>query len=181
MARKSAEAAGKKTGRKLLEAARKHQDALLAGGLAAAVVDQYENALRGVDSVGKEPNAAAQTLVRDLTRQIGEFQAAIRKEFPGNASFHSYFRAGEPVPTEARALLQLGREVAKAAPEFASNLIRHALNAATVKQLEFLCDQLAKELGGADPVHEAEALEAQILTVARRVFEGRPELSAFGR
>jgi hypothetical protein len=169
----------RKSKRKLLEAVRKHQDALQAGGLSPAVVDRYENALKVIDQQGKEPGAAVQVLVKDIQREAGEIQAAVKKEFPGNASFQSIFKAGEPMPQPPRDVLALGRLVAKEAPEFAQNLIKYAINAATVKYLTSLCDQLEKEIGGADPAQEARDLEDQILEVARRTFEGKPELSAF--
>ena len=169
----------KKAKRKVLDAARKHQDALQAAGLPSVLIDKYENALKVIDSQGKEPGAAAQVLVKDIQREVGEIQAAVRKEFPGNASFQSIFKAGEPVPQAPRDVLALGRLVAKEAPEFAQNLIKYAINAATVKHLTSLCDQLEKEIGGADPGQEARALEEQILEVARRTFDGKPELAAF--
>ncbi|MGZ6142038.1 MAG: hypothetical protein ACXWLM_01810 [Myxococcales bacterium] len=165
--------------RKLLDAVRKHQDALQAGGLSPALVDKYENALRVIDSQGKEPGAAEQVLVKDLQREVGEIQAAVKKEFPGNASFQSIFKANQPMPQSAREVLVLGRLVAKEAPEFAQNLIKYAINAATVNHLKSLCDQLEKEIGGSDPVAEARALEEQILEIAKRTFEGKPELAAF--
>jgi len=168
----------KKARRKLLETARKHQDALQAAGLSAAQIDRYENALKGVAAQGKI-SPAATVLVRDLVKEVDEFQAAMRKEFPGNSSFLSFFRAHEPLPQEAREVLALGRQVAKEAPDFAQNLIKYAINAATVKHLISLCDQLEKELGGADPAVEAKALEELILAAARHAFEGKPELAQF--
>ena len=165
--------------RKLLEAARKHQDALQAAGLSAATVDKYENALKVIDAQGKEPGAAVQTLVQDLKSEIGEIQSAVKKEFPGNASFQSIFKAQEPMPSSPREILALGRLVAKEAPDFAQNLIKYAINAATVNQLKSLCAQLEKEIGGGDPAQEMKTLEEQILEVARRTFEGKPEMSAF--
>ncbi len=171
----------KKSGskKKVLEAARRHQDALQAAGLHAPVIDKYENVLKVLDSQGKEPSPAAQVLVKDLQREVAEIQAAVRKEFPGNASFQSIFKANEPVPAAPREVLALGRLVAKEAPEFAQNLIKYAINAATVNHLRSLCDQLEKEIGGEDPAKEAQALEEQIVDAARRAFEGKPELSAF--
>jgi hypothetical protein len=169
----------KKAKRKLLDAARKHQDALQAGGLSATVIDKYESVLKALDQQGKEPGAAVQVLVKDIQDEIQEFQAAMKKEFPGNASFHAIFKAQEPVPQSPREVLALGRLIAKEAPDFAQNLIKYAINAATVKHLTSLCDQLEKEVGGADPAQEAKALEDQILEVARRAFEGKPELAAF--
>jgi len=169
----------KKAKRKLLEAVRKHQDALQAGGLSPALVDKYENALKVIESQGKEPGAAVQVLVHDIQREVQEIQAAVKKEFPGNASFQSIFKAQEPTPQAPREVLGLGRLIAKEAPEFAQNLIKYAITAATVKHLTSLCDQLEKEIGGFDPVQEAKVLEDQILDVARRTFEGKPELGAF--
>jgi hypothetical protein len=110
---------------------------------------------------------------------VGEIQAAVKKEFPGNASFQSIFKANEPMPQGAREVLALGRLTAKEAPDFAQNLIKYAINAATINHLTSLCDQLEKEIGGADPVQESKALEEQILEVAKRALEGKPELSEF--
>ena len=169
----------KKSRRKLLEAVRKHQDALQAGGLSPALVDKYENALKVIESQGKEPGAAVQVLVHDIQREVQEIQAAVKKEFSGNASFQSIFKAQEPTPQAPREVLGLGRLIAKEAPEFAQNLIKYAINAATVKHLTSLCDQLEKEIGGFDPAQEAKVLEDQILDIARRTFEGKPELDAF--
>jgi len=90
----------KKAKRKLLDAARKHQDALQAGGLSATVLDKYESLLKAIDSQGKEPGAAVQVLVKDIQDEVQEFQAAIKKEFPGNASFHSIFKAQDRVVIE---------------------------------------------------------------------------------
>ncbi len=171
----------KKSGgkRKLLDAARKNQDALQAAGLHATVIDKYENALKVLDSQGKEPGAAAQVLVHDIRREVEEIQAAIKKEFPGNTSFQSVFKAQEPLPQAPREVLALGRLIAKEAPEFAQNLIKYAINAATVNHLKSLCDQLEKEIGGEDPGQEAKSLEDQIVEVARKAFEGKPELAQF--
>jgi hypothetical protein len=169
----------KKSKKKILEAARRHQDALQAAGLQAAVIDKYENLIKVLDAQGKEPGAAAQVLVKDLQEEVGEVQAAVRKEFPGNTSFQSIFKAQEPMPKAPRDVLALGRLVAREAPDFAQNLIRYAINASTVNHLKSLCDQLEKEIGGDDPEQEARALEEQILEVARRAFEGKPELAAF--
>lgn len=166
-------------GRKLLEQARKHQDPLMATGMSATVLDRYETALKGLEHKG-EINPASQVLIRDLQSATGEFQAAMRKEFPSNTSFQAIFKANEPMPTDPRAVLALGRLIAAEAPNFSANLIRYALNAATVKHVTSLCDQLEKELGGADPVKDAKALEEQIQDAARKAFEGKPELSAFG-
>jgi hypothetical protein len=171
----------KKPRRKLLDAARKHQDALQAAGLSVTVIDRYQNALKGMESSGKGPSPAAQVLVKDIQRDAGEIQAAVRKEFPGNAQFQSVFKANEPMPSGVREVLALGRLMAKEAPDYAQNLIKYAINAATTKHLTSLCDQLEKELGGADPEKEAKALEENIVEVARRAFEGKPELAAFER
>jgi len=165
--------------RKLLDAARRHQDALQAAGLHAPVIDKYENALKVLDAQGKQPNAAAQVLVKDLQDEVAEIQAAVKKEFPGNSSFQSIFKAQEPMPSVPREVLALARLVAKEAPEFAQNLIKYAISTATVNHLTSLCDQLEKEIGGGDPALEARALEEQILQVARRAFEGKQELTAF--
>src|SRR5207244_12134475 len=99
----------KKSRRKLLEAARKHQDALQAAGLSVTVIDRYENALKGLESAGKSPSTAAQVLVKDLQQELGEIQAASRKELPGNAQFQSVFEAGQPMPSGVREVLALGR------------------------------------------------------------------------
>lgn len=168
-------------GRKLLEAAREHQNALQAVGLHADVIDKYETALRGLEGAGREINVAAQVLVKDLQRATAEFQAAMKREFPSNTSFQAFFRAHEPMPEGAHEVLALGRQIAKEAPDFAANLIKYALNAASVKHLTFLCDQLEKEIGGADPEKDARALEEVILDAARKAFEGKPELAAFAR
>jgi hypothetical protein len=165
--------------RKILDAARKHQDALMAQGLHASVIDKYENLLRVLDEKGKQPNAAAQTLIKDIQDQVGEIQGAVKKEFPGNTSFQSIFKAQEPMPSNGREVLALGRHLIKEAPDFAQNLIKYAITTATVSHLKSLCDQLEKEIGGADPAQETKALEDQIVEVAKRTFEGKPELSAF--
>ena len=106
-------------------------------------------------------------------------RAAVRKVFPGNTAFQSVFKADAPVPAGSRELLALGRLVAREAPDYSANLIKYAINAATVKHLSYLCDQLEKELGGADPGSAAKAAEEQIRAAAARAFEGRPELGAF--
>ena len=165
--------------RRVLEAARQHQDALKAAGLQPSVIDKYENSLKVLDAQGKEPGAAVQTLVKDLQDEVGEVQTAVKKEFPGNSSFQSIFKAQEAMPRSPREVLQLGRLIVKEAPDFAQNLIKYAINAATVNHLKSLCDQLEKEIGGQDPAQESKALEEQILEAARRVFEGKPELAAF--
>jgi hypothetical protein len=168
-----------KKGRKkaLLESAREHQDALQAVGLSPGVIDKYENALSKRSA--KAPNAAAQTLVKAMGKSIDEVQAAIRREFPGNHSFQSVFKAEEPIPGDAREMLALGRLVAKEMPDYATNLIKHGVDAASVKHLSGMADQLEHELGGADPATEIPGIEEQIREAARRAFEGKPELSAF--
>ena len=185
MAKKNAEGGkvegGKSGARKLLAAARKHQDVLASGGLHAAVIDKLENALRGLEGAGKEPNASAQTLVIEVQKVVADYQSAIKKDFPSNSSMQAFFRAGEPMPAAPFAVLALGREVARAAPDFSVNLIRYAINAATAKHLSYLCDQLEKELGGADPAKDAKEAEAQILEAAKAVFDGKPEYAAFGK
>ena len=130
-------------------------------------------------SAPRGPSAATQVLVKDIQREVGEIQAAVRKEFPGNAQFQSVFKAGEAVPSEPREVLALGRLVLKEAPDYAQNLIKYAINAATLKHLAGLCDQLEKEMGGADPGQEAEKLEETIVEVARRALQGKLELAAF--
>jgi hypothetical protein len=92
-------------------------------------------------------STAAPVLIRDIQREIGEIQAAVRKEFPGNAAFQAVFKADAPLPEAPRDLLAVGRLVAREAPDYAANLIEYAINAATVKHLSYLCDQLEKELG----------------------------------
>ena len=178
MARKERAGAAKPvTGQKLLDAARRHQDALQAQGLSSTVLDRYQTSLKGLE--GKGPNPAAQTLVKDLQREVGEIQGAIRKEFPGNVSFHSVFEAEKPMPSDPRAVLALGRLMVKEAPDYSQNLIKHAINAATINHIRSLCTQLEKELGGTDPAADSRQLEEQILDVARRAFEGKPELTQF--
>lgn len=174
--REPAKPAGKKS---LLEVAREHQDELVAAGLPAHVLDDLEAALRG-RAAGGRPSPAAQVLMRDLEREVGEIQAAVRKEFPGNAAFQSVFQADSPLPSDPPRLLALGRLVAREAPDYAANLIKYAINAATVKHLSYLCDQLEKEMGGADPASAARAAEEQIRSAAARAFHGRPELAQFG-
>lgn len=164
---------------RLLDAAREHQDELQAAGLSPQILESYEQALRGVARQGRLPSAAVEVLARDVQREVGEVQAAIRKEFSGNPSFQSVFAADKPMPAAPREVLALGRRVAREAPDFAQNLIKYAINAATVNHLRSLCDQLEKELGGEDPQAEARALEAQIEEAARRAFAGKPELAAF--
>ena len=168
----------RKNQRKLLDAAKKHQDALQAAGLSVAVIEKYENALKGVDAGGKI-SPAATVLVKDLQKEIDEFQAAMRKEFPGNSSFQAIFKANEPMPQEARDVLTVGRTIAKEAPDFAQNLIKYAINAASVKHLTYLSDQLEKELGGADPAQDAKMLEDQIVAAAKKAFDGKLELAQF--
>ena len=48
----------------------------------------------------------------------------------------------EPLPEDANEMLALGRLVAREMPDYAQNLIKHAVNAATVKHVTSLCDQL---------------------------------------
>jgi hypothetical protein len=170
--------ASKSSGQGLLDAARAHQDALLAAGLPPHVLDDLEKALRTL-AARDRPGPAAQVLIRDLGREVGEIQAAVRKEFPGNATFQSVFKAGEPIPEGPRELLALGLLIAREAPDYAANLIKYAINAATVNHLSYLCDQLEKELGGADPTSAAHAAEEQIRAAAGRAFAGKPELSDF--
>jgi hypothetical protein len=162
----------------LLSAARRHETALQAAGLAAEAVQEYESALRRLDAQGAAVPPAAQVLLRDLHGEVEEFQAAIRKEFPGNAAFQGIFAADQPIPAEPAALLALGQRVAKEAPEYAPNLIKYAINAATVKHLRVLCDQLERELREA-PAQQARALEQQIAAAAHRAFAGKPELRQF--
>jgi hypothetical protein len=169
----------RKKPRDLLDAARDHQEALEAAGLPAGVVERYETALRGLEWQGRPPSAAAQVLVRDIQREVEEFQAAIRKEFSGNVSYQSVFKAQEPMPSEPREVLALGRHVEREAPLHAQSLIKYALNAATLMQLNLLCEQLATELGAAGVADEARALEEQIVRVARTAFAGRPGLADF--
>jgi len=182
MAKKTETAATAKKenlGRRLLEAARKHQDALQSAGLNSTLIDKYETALKGIESTGKELNAASQTLVKDIARAAGEFQGAMRKEFPNNTSFQAFFKAHLPLPTDPHELLALARDIAKQAGDFSSNLIKHALNAASVKHLTFLADQLEGEIGGSDTRTQAAELEKAIREVGQRAFDGKPEQSAF--
>lgn len=165
-------------GRGLLELAREHQDALVAAGMPLAALDRLEAALRGLEA-GNRATTAGQVLIRDVQREVAEIQAAIRKEFPGNAAFQAVFKADAPVPADPRDLLALGRLVVREAPDYAANLIKYAINAATVKHLAYLCDQLEKELGGVDPASAAKAAEEQIRAAAARAFAGKPELDAF--
>lgn len=176
---KSTATAGKSGAkRKLLEAVREHQEAL---GLPASTIERYETALKSMGKTAEPPNPAAETLMRDIRNEAGEVQNAIRKEFPNNDSFQSIFKANEPQPAtgDARGILALGRLIAKEAPDFAANLIKHALNQSTVNHLTFLCNQLEKELGGPEPKELVKALEEEILGAARRAFEGKPELAQF--
>jgi hypothetical protein len=171
----------KKPQRTLLAEARTHQERLEAAGLPAGALERYENALRGMAMQARESSPKTQVLVRDIQREVEEFQAAIRKEFPGNASFQQAFKAQDPMPGSAREVLALGRHVAREATGFAQNLIKYALNAATVRHLGALCDQLEGELGGADPAQDLRAIEQEILSAARKAFSGKPELAAFAR
>jgi hypothetical protein len=168
----------KKPHRRLLDAARVHQVELEAAGLPPRAIESYEVALRGATQA-RAASAAAKVLVRDIQREVEEFQAAIRKEFPANPSFQAVFKAQERMPAEAREVLALGRHVAREAQGYAHNLIKYAINAATVRHLVALCDQLEGELGGPDPVQRARTIEEQIVAAAQRAFAGRPELAAF--
>ncbi|HZR08772.1 MAG TPA: hypothetical protein VFA79_09345 [Myxococcales bacterium] len=175
-------AKGSKTARRtLLAAARAHEDALRAAGLARTALERYENALRAVAMQAREADPKAQVLLCDIRREIEEFQAAIRKEFPGDAAVQASFKAREPVPQAAREVLALGRHVARDARGHAASLIKYALNTATVRHLDGLCDQLENELGGADPARDLRTVEEEILSAARSAFAGRPELLAFAR
>ena len=73
----------------------------------------------------------------------------------------------------------LARLVVREAPDHSANLVKYAINAATVKHLSYLCDQLEKEMGGADPEGAVRAAEEQIRAAAARAFAGKPELDAF--
>ena len=160
MAAKKKGASKSRGGQSLLEAARAHQDALIAAGLPAQTLDDLEAALRAL-AAGDRLGPAAQVLIRDLGREVGEIQA------------------GEPIPEGPRELLALGRLIAREAPDYSANLIKYAINAATVNHLSYLCDQLQKELGGADPGSAAHVAEEQIRAAAGRAFAGKPELSEF--
>jgi len=169
----------KKPSRGLLDAARDHQEALEAAGLPAGVVERYETAVRGLEWQARPLSATARVLVRDIQREVEEFQAAIRKEFSGDVSFQSVFKAHQPMPDDPRDVLALGRHVGREAPDHAQGLLKYALNAATLKQLNLLCDQLASELGADDLAEEARALEEEIVRVARTAFAGTPRLGEF--
>jgi hypothetical protein len=169
----------RRTPRRLLDAAREHQDELEAAGLPPRAIESYEVALRGVETQARASAGAAQVLVREIQREVEEFQAAIRKEFPGDPAVVAAFKAREPIPGGAREVLALGRHVGGEAPAYAPNLVKYAINAATVKHLDALCDQLEAELGGENPAGTARAIEEQIVAVARQAFAGRPELAAF--
>jgi hypothetical protein len=178
MAKKSEKKSGS-SARRLLEGARKHQAELQSRGLHASLVDKLEAALGAVESEGKGPNAAAQTLMKDITGLAAEFQAAMRKEFPGNAQFQAFFKAGEPMPSDARGILALGRQIVANAPDFAANLIRYALDAAKVKHVASLSDQLEREIGGADPKKDAAEAEQQLRDFVKSAYEGQPQMSDF--
>src|SRR5207237_1368114 len=90
--------------------------------------DDGKKALEEVQAQGKI-SGAAEVLVKDIQREAAEFQAAMKKEFPGNAAFLGAFKAQEPMPKEPREVLALGRHIASEAPGFAQNLIRYAINA----------------------------------------------------
>jgi hypothetical protein len=173
--KRKSEGAGTQT---LLELARRHENALLAAGLSRAVLDDLESALRRVES-GNHVGGAVEVLVRDVRAEVSEIQAAVRKEFPTNEAFQAVFEANGPVPEKAGQLLALARLIAREAPAYAANLIKYAINAATVKHLSYLCDQLEKELAGADPKSAIRAAEEQIRAAAARAFAGKPELDSF--
>ena len=166
--------------RMLLEAARKYQNELQAKGLSVAVIDRLELSLGGLEGESKGPNVAAQTLMKDIAAAAAEFQGAMRKDFPGNKSFLDFFGAADPLPSDARGLLSLARKIAAEAPAFATNLIRYAINAASVKHLTSLADQLEKEIGGTDPKKGLQESETAIREAARLAFEGQPQLADFG-
>ena len=113
------------------------------------------------------------------TPEVSEIQAAVRKEFPANETVQAVFKANESVPTQPRQLLALARLVVREAPDHSANLVKYAINAATVKHLSYLSDQLEKEMGGADPEGAVRAAEEQIRAAAARAFAGKPELDAF--
>jgi hypothetical protein len=96
-----------------------------------------------------------------------------------NETFQAVFKANEPVPTEPKQLLALARLIVREAPSYAATLIKYAINAATVKHLSYLCDQLEKELAAADPAGAVRSAEEQIRAAAHRAFAGKPELDAF--
>ncbi|HWE25072.1 MAG TPA: hypothetical protein VG496_14125 [Myxococcales bacterium] len=162
----------------LLELARRHEAALVAAGLSPAVLEDLESALRRMDA-GSHVGSAAEVLIRDVLGEISEIQAAIRKEFPNNEAFQSVFKANEPLPAPPGQLLALARLIAREAPGYAANLIKYAINAATVRHLSYLCDQLEKELASADPKSAVRAAEERIRAAATRAFAGKPELDAF--
>jgi hypothetical protein len=166
--------------RGLLELAREHEEALVAAGLPSETLQSLDSALRAM-SPGGSLAGTPRVLMTEIAREVSEIQAAVRKEFPANETFQSAFKANEPVPGEPRQLLALARLVAREAPDYSANLIKYAINAATVKHLSYLCDQLEKELGGADPEAAVRAAEEQIRAAAARAFAGKPELNAFVR
>jgi hypothetical protein len=161
--------------KRLLELAREHEEALVAAGLPCETLNRLDSALRAASA----PTATARVLMGDIEREVSEIQAAIRKEFAGNESSQAVFKANERMPTEPHRLLALARLVAREAPDCSDHLIKYAINAATVKHLSYLCDQLEKELGGADPQALVRAAEEQIRAAAARAFAGKPELDAF--
>ncbi len=169
----------KRPGRALLEAALRHQDALQAAGLPAAALERYEIVLGGLESQGRPISGAARVLVQDIQREVEEFQAAFRKEFAADPALQPAFKAQEPMPSDPREVLALGSQVVREVPDYAPKLIKYALNAASVRHLEGLCQQLARELGPADLPEQARALEEQIVAAARKAFAGRQELEAF--
>jgi hypothetical protein len=165
-------------GHALLDLARRHEEALVAAGLSPAVLDDLESALRRIES-GGHIGSAAEVLVRDVRGEVSEIQAAVRKEFPTNEKFQAVFKANEAVPEGPKQLLAVARLIVREAPSYAANLIKYAINAATVKHLSYLCDQLEKELAAADPGAAVRGAEDQIRAAARRAFAGKPELDAF--
>ena len=164
----------------LLELAREHEEALVAAGLPSETLHSLDFALRALSSRGSLA-ATPRVLMREIEREVSAIQAAVRKEFPASEPAQAVFKANEPVPTEPRQLLALARLVAREAPDYSLNLIKYAINAATVKHLSYLCDQLEKEAGAADPEAAVRAAEEQIRAAAARAFAGKPELDAFGR
>src|SRR4051812_32186961 len=101
MARDAARRSTAAARKKLAEAARDHEDALRAAGLPAGAIDRYEALVRVLGGKPRPESTAAQVLVPEVQREVSAIQAAVRKEFPGNAAFQAVFRAGEAVPEEA--------------------------------------------------------------------------------
>jgi len=162
----------------LLELAREHEEALVAAGLPSETLDSLDSALRAMSPRGSLAERS-RVLMREIEREVSEIQAAVRKEFPANETVQAVFKANESVPTQPRQLLALARLVVREAPDHSANLVKYAINAATVKHLSYLCDQLEKEMGGADPEGAVRAAEEQIRAAAARAFAGKPELDAF--